>query len=95
MPLHSTHSRRFSVRVGTALRAVPTLRLLEGAWRVGYFDSHGAGYITIFTGQSASRGRATTTMRSSAALLILHCRAEVVTAKPVVSFPQKRRRRVR
>jgi hypothetical protein len=26
---------------------------LEGAWRVEYFDSAGAGYITIFVGQSA------------------------------------------
>src|SRR6266540_2434291 len=26
---------------------------LEGAWRVEYFDSDGAAYITIFAGQSA------------------------------------------
>ncbi len=26
---------------------------LEGAWRVEYFDSDGAGYIAIFAGQSA------------------------------------------
>jgi hypothetical protein len=26
---------------------------LEGAWRVEYFDSNGAGYIAIFAGQSA------------------------------------------
>jgi hypothetical protein len=26
---------------------------LEGAWRVEWFDSDGAGYITIFAGQSA------------------------------------------
>jgi hypothetical protein len=44
---------------------------LDDAWRVEYFDSDGAGYITIFTGQSASCEPATTTMRSSAALLTL------------------------
>jgi hypothetical protein len=26
---------------------------LEGAWRIEYFDSDGAGYIAIFAGQSA------------------------------------------
>jgi hypothetical protein len=26
---------------------------LEGAWRVEYFDSDGAGYVAIFAGQSA------------------------------------------
>jgi len=26
---------------------------LEGAWRVEYFDSDGAGYVVIFAGQSA------------------------------------------
>ena len=36
-----------------------------------YFDSDGAGYITIFAGQSAEVRPATTTMRSSAAPLTL------------------------
>ena len=30
---------------------------LEGAWRVEYLDSDGAGYITIFAGQSAEVSR--------------------------------------
>jgi len=28
---------------------------LEGAWRVEYFDSDGAGYITIFAGVEGAR----------------------------------------
>src|SRR5215831_15602143 len=40
---------------------------LEGAWRVEYFDSDGAGYVAIFAGRSAVCERATTMMRSSAA----------------------------
>jgi hypothetical protein len=41
---------------------------LEGAWRVEYFDSGGAGYVAIFAGQSAEVRARDSTMRLSAAL---------------------------
>ena len=69
---------------------------LEGAWRVEYFDSDGAGYITIFAGQSAEvRARDYYDAIKRGALKTRIADAEVVTAKKVVSFPQKRRRPVR
>jgi hypothetical protein len=69
---------------------------LEGAWRVEYFDSDGAGYITIFTGQSAElRARDYYDAIERGTLNTRIADAMVVTAKPVVSLPQKRRRRVR
>jgi hypothetical protein len=69
---------------------------LEDAWRVEYFDSHGAGYITIFIGQSAElRARDYYDAIERGTLNTRIADATVVTAKPVISFPQKRRRRVR
>jgi hypothetical protein len=69
---------------------------LEDAWRVEYLDSDGAGYITIFTGQSAElRARDYYDAIERGTLNTRIADAMVVTAKPVVSFPQKRRRRVR
>jgi hypothetical protein len=69
---------------------------LEDAWRVEYFDSDGAGYITIFTGQSAElRARDYYDAIERSALNTRIADAQVMTAKPVVPFPQKRRRRVR
>jgi hypothetical protein len=69
---------------------------LEDAWRVEYFDSDGAGYITIFTGQSAElRARDYYDAIERGALNTRIADAQVMTAKPVVPFPQKRRRRVR
>jgi hypothetical protein len=40
---------------GSATREsiLPRALELEGAWRVEYFDSDGAGYVAIFAGQSA------------------------------------------
>jgi hypothetical protein len=69
---------------------------LEGAWRVEWFDSDGAGYITIFAGQSAEvRARDYYDAIERGALDTRIADAQVVTAKKVVSFPQKRRRPVR
>jgi hypothetical protein len=69
---------------------------LEDAWRVEYFDSDGAGYITIFTGQSAElRARDYYDAIERGALNTRIADAMVMTAKPVVPFPQKRRRRLR
>ena len=68
----------------------------EGAWRVEWFDSDGAGYITIFAGQSAElRARDYYDAIERGALKTHIADAQVVTAKKVVSFPQKRRRPVR
>ena len=68
---------------------------LEGAWRVEYFDSDGAGYITIFAGQSADvRARDYYDAIERGALDTRIADAQVVTAKQVVSLPQKRRRPV-
>jgi hypothetical protein len=69
---------------------------LEGAWRVEWFDSDGAGYITIFAGQSAEeRARDYYDAIERGALNTRIADAQVVTAKKVVSFQQKRRRPVR
>ena len=69
---------------------------LEGAWRVEYFDSDGAGYVAIFAGQSAEvRVRDYYDAIERGALKTHIADAQVVTAKKVVSFPQKRRRPVR
>ncbi len=69
---------------------------LEGAWRVEYFDSDGAGYIAIFAGQSAElRGRDYYNAIERGALNTRIADAQVATAKKVVSFPQTRRRPVR
>jgi hypothetical protein len=69
---------------------------LEDAWRVEYFDSDGAGYITIFTGQSAElRARDYYDAIERGTLNTRIADAMLVTAKPVASFLQKRRRRVR
>lgn len=69
---------------------------LEGAWRVEYFDSDGAGYVAIFAGQSAEvRARDYYDAIERGAHKTRIADAQVVTAKKVVSFPQKRRRPVR
>jgi hypothetical protein len=69
---------------------------LEGAWRVEYFDSDGAGYIAIFAGQSAElRARDYYDAIEREALNNRIADAQVVTTKKVDSFPQKRRRPVR
>ena len=69
---------------------------LEGAWQVEYFDSDGAGYIAIFVGQSAEvRARDYYDGIERGALDTRIADAQVVTAKKVVSYPQKRRRSVR
>jgi hypothetical protein len=69
---------------------------LEDAWRVEYFDSDGAGYITIFAGQSAElRARDYYDAIERGALNTRIADAQVVTAKRVLLFPQKRRRPVR
>ena len=69
---------------------------LEGAWRVEYFDSDGAGYVAIFAGQSAEvRARDYYDAIECGALKTRIADAQIVTAKKVVSFPQKRRRPVR
>jgi hypothetical protein len=69
---------------------------LEGAWRVEYFDGDGIGYITIFAGQSAElRARDYYDAIERGTLNTRIADAQVMTANPVVSFPQKRRRRVR
>jgi hypothetical protein len=66
---------------------------LEGAWRVEYFDSDGAG---IFAGQSAEvRARDYYDAIERGALNARIADAQIVTPKTVVSFPQKRRRPVR
>ena len=68
----------------------------EGAWRVEYFDSDGAGYIAIFVGQSAEvRARDYCDAIERGALDTRIADAQAVTAKKVVSYPQKRRRSVR
>ena len=69
---------------------------LEGAWRVEYFDSDGAAYIALFAGQSAEvRARDYYDAIERGTLNTRIADAQVVTAKKVVSFPQKRRRPVR
>ena len=69
---------------------------LEGVWRVEYFDSDGAGYIAIFVGQSSEvRARDYYDAIERGALDTRIADAQVVTAKKVVSYPQKRRRLVR
>ena len=69
---------------------------LEGAGRVEYFDGDGAGYVAVFAGQSAEvRARDYYDAIERGALKTRIADAEVVTAKKVVSFPQKRRRPVR
>jgi hypothetical protein len=69
---------------------------LEGAWRVECFDSDGAGYITIFAGQSAElRARDYYDAIERGALNTRIADAQVVTQKTVVSFSQKRRRSMR
>jgi hypothetical protein len=69
---------------------------LEGAWRVEYFDSDGAGYIAIFAGQSAElRARDYYDAIERGALKTRIADAQVVTPKKVVSLPQKRRQPVR
>ena len=69
---------------------------LEGAWRVECFDCDGAGYVAVFAGQSAEvRARDYYDAIKRGALKTRIADAEVVTAKKVVSFPQKRRRPVR
>ena len=66
---------------------------LERAWRVEYFDSDGAGYITVFAGQSAEvRARDYYDAIERGALDTRIADAQVVTAKTVVRFPQKGRR---
>src|SRR5262249_58163393 len=61
-----------------------------------YFDGDGAGYVAIFAGQSAEVGaRDYYDAIKRGALKTRIADAEVVTAKKVVSFPQKRRRPVR
>ena len=69
---------------------------LEGAWRVEYFDSDGAGYITIFAGRSAElRARDYYDAIERGALNTRIADAQVVTPKTVVSFSRKRRRSMR
>jgi len=69
---------------------------LEGAWRVEYFDSDGAGYVAIFAGQLAEvRARDYYDAIERGALKTRIADTQVVTAKKVVSFTQKRRRPVR
>ena len=69
---------------------------LEGAWRVEYFDSEGAGYIAIFGGQSAEvRARDYYDAVERGALNTRIADAQVMTPKKVISFPKKRRRPVR
>jgi hypothetical protein len=66
---------------------------LEGAWRVEWFDSDGAGYITIFAGQSAEeRARDYYDAIERGTLDSRIADAQVVTAKNVSFPPQKRRR---
>jgi hypothetical protein len=63
---------------------------------VEYLDSDGAGYITIFAGQSAEvRARDYYDAIERGALNTRIADTQVVTPKKVVSFPQKRRRPVR
>jgi hypothetical protein len=69
---------------------------LEGAWRVEYFDSDGAGYIAIFAGQSAEvRARDYYDALERGALSTRIADAQVVIPKKISSFPHKRRRPVR
>ena len=61
-----------------------------------YFDSDGAAYITIFAGQSAElRARDYYDAIERGALDTRIGDAQIVTPKIAVSFPQKRRQRVR
>jgi hypothetical protein len=69
---------------------------LEGAWRVEYFDSDGAGYIAIFAGQPAElRARDYYNAIERGALSTRIADAQIMTPKIAVSFPQKRRQPVR
>ncbi len=69
---------------------------LEGAWRVEYFDSDGAGYVVIFAGQSAEvRARDYYDAIERGFLNTRIADAQVMTPKKVVSLPQKQRRPVR
>jgi hypothetical protein len=55
---------------------------LEGAWRVEYFDSDGAGYVAIFAGQSAEvRARDYYDAIERDALKTRIADAQIVTAK--------------
>jgi hypothetical protein len=66
---------------------------LEGAWRVEYFDSDGAGYITIFAGQSAElRARDYYDAIERGVLKTRIADAQIVPAKKVVSFQQRKPR---
>jgi hypothetical protein len=60
---------------------------LEGAWRVEYFDSDGAAYITIFAGQAEARARDYYDAIERGALDTRIADAQVVTAKRVRLFP--------
>jgi len=96
-------NKRYVTRMAKKLRPLEARDLalaadleLEGAWRVEYLDSDGAGYITIFAGQSAEvRARDYYDAIERGALNTRIADAQVVTPKKVVSFPQKRRQPVR
>ena len=89
----ATNNKRCVVNMAKKLRR---LEPREGAWRVEYFDGDGAGYVAVFAGQSAEvRARDYYDAIKRGALKTRIADAEVVTAKKVVSFPQKRRRPVR
>src|SRR5262249_52807543 len=89
----ATNNKRCVVNMAKKLRR---LEPREGAWRVEYFDGDGAGYVAVFAGQSAEvRARDYYGAIERGALKTRIADAEVVTAKKVVSFPQKRRRPVR
>jgi hypothetical protein len=71
----ATNNKRCVVNMAKKLRRLEPRDLalvadleLEGAWRVEYFDSGGAGYVAIFAGQSAEVRARDSTMRLSAAL---------------------------
>jgi hypothetical protein len=65
----------------------------EGAWRVEYFDSDGAGYITIFAGQSAElRARDYYDAIERGVLKTRIADAQIVPAKKVVSSQQRKPR---
>jgi hypothetical protein len=84
-----------SNRLNLAIALAADLEL-EGAWRVEWFDSDGAGYITIFAGQSAEeRARDYYDAIERGTLNTRIFDAQVVTPKKVVSFQQKRRRPLR
>ena len=99
----ATNNKRCVVNMAKKLRRLEPRDLalvadleLEGAWRVEYFDGDGAGYVAVFAGQSAEvRARDYYDAIKRGALKTRIADAEVVTAKKVVSFPQKRRRPVR